>query len=329
MRKKIILLFIITFFTYIGAVKAEQTLECHYLRTDKSEVGVSTFYSMHLIFLPNNNNLELIDATSEIYYDDSCEKFYINQSGYTEEDAKYMCESSFEYDLYFRIAKIFSLKENSSCPEFIETEGDYYFLDVTAGSGRYKLQKVQKNNILSCSYENYKLFILNSRKFLFVDGERKEKVYFDFAVDDYSECPKNLYYRELNDGQIDVTDYSDDTSPQVIKKIDRVKYSCGNITGIPKKIPELTSLIVTVVQIAIPILLVIMGSLDLFKGITAQKDDEMKKGQQMFIKRLVVAVIIFFVVIIVKLLISVVAESTSTNIVDCIDCFIDNDCGEE
>ena len=101
------------------------------------------------------------------------------------------------------------------------------------------------------------------------------------------------------------------------------KVSCGNVTGIPEKIPELTSFAITVIQIAIPIVLVVMGALDLFKGLSAQKEDEIKKGQQMFIKRLIYAAIIFFVVVIAKLLISVVADSTtSNNIAECIDCFL-------
>ena len=101
------------------------------------------------------------------------------------------------------------------------------------------------------------------------------------------------------------------------------KVGCGNITGIPEKIPELTSFAITFIQIAVPIVLVITGSLDLFKGVTAQKEDEMKKGQQMFVKRLIYAAIIFFVIVVAKLLISVVADSTtSNNIAECIDCFL-------
>lgn len=104
------------------------------------------------------------------------------------------------------------------------------------------------------------------------------------------------------------------------------KVYCGNITGIPRKIPELTSYAMTLVQIAVPIIFVIVGSLDLFKGLTSQKDDEIKKGQQAFVKRLVIAVLIFFVVVIVKLVISVVAESSNANIVECMDCFLSNGC---
>lgn len=108
---------------------------------------------------------------------------------------------------------------------------------------------------------------------------------------------------------------------------DSTKFSCGNITGIPKKIPELTSYFVTVVQVLVPIVLVIMGSIDLFKGIIAQKEDEIKKGQQTFIKRLIVAALIFFVVVVVKFIVSLVADSTSSdNISNCIDCFLDGDC---
>lgn len=101
------------------------------------------------------------------------------------------------------------------------------------------------------------------------------------------------------------------------------KVGCGNVEGIPEKIPELTSFVIDVIQIAVPIVLIIMGSLDLFKGITAQKEDDIKKGQKIFIKRLIYAAIIFFVIIIVKFLISIVADATdSSNMSDCIDCFL-------
>lgn len=105
------------------------------------------------------------------------------------------------------------------------------------------------------------------------------------------------------------------------------KVSCGNITGIPKKIPELTSYFVTIIQVAVPVILIVMGSIDLFKGITSQKEDEIKKGQQTFVKRLIVAALVFFVVVVVKFIVSLVADSTSSdNISNCIDCFLDGDC---
>ena len=84
------------------------------------------------------------------------------------------------------------------------------------------------------------------------------------------------------------------------------KVQCGGIAEIPDK----------------------MGTIDLVKGVAAQKEDDIKKGQQMFIKRLIVGAIIFFVIVLSKFLISLVADSNEEkdNIVSCIDCFISGDC---
>lgn len=107
------------------------------------------------------------------------------------------------------------------------------------------------------------------------------------------------------------------------------KVSCGNITGIPAKIPELTSFAMTVVQVAVPVILVVLGTIDLLKGITSSKEEEIKKGQQTFIKRLILAAMIFFVVVIAKFFISLIADTDKANIVECIDCFVSNNCKEE
>ena len=103
-----------------------------------------------------------------------------------------------------------------------------------------------------------------------------------------------------------------------------------NITGceelipgvvIDAKIPNTVHTIIVVIKIAVPVLLVIFGMLDLFKGITAQKEDEIKKGQQLFIKRLIAAAIIFFIVSIVQLIVSFVS-SDEPGIMNCASCFI-------
>lgn len=105
------------------------------------------------------------------------------------------------------------------------------------------------------------------------------------------------------------------------------KTSCGNIESIPKKIPELTSWVVTLIQILVPVILVIMSMVDLVKALSSQKEDEIKKGQKVLIKRIILAVIIFLFVALIKLVVSVVASSTDTNnITDCIACFIDGKC---
>ena len=116
--------------------------------------------------------------------------------------------------------------------------------------------------------------------------------------------------------------------PKIVLAADKV--SCGNVTAIPKKIPELTSFFVTTAQVATAVILVILGSIDLFKGIASSKEEEIKKGQKTFVKRLIVAALVFFVTLIVKVLIGAIANSTTTNnIVGCMDCFLSNSCGND
>ncbi len=94
---------------------------------------------------------------------------------------------------------------------------------------------------------------------------------------------------------------------------------CGDVLGdvvIDDSIPNTVSLVIKVIQIAVPILLVVFGSIDLVKGLVAQKEDEIKKGQQVFIKRLIAGVLVFFVIALVKLVISAVSTD-SNNIMSC------------
>lgn len=106
--------------------------------------------------------------------------------------------------------------------------------------------------------------------------------------------------------------------------------SCGGnyVTKIPAALPKVVSMVYTIIQIVVPILLVIFGMIDLFKGITAQKEEELKKAQKLFIKRLISGALVFFVFVAVRLVISLVADNSGKNgidrIMDCAECFIEN-----
>ena len=102
-------------------------------------------------------------------------------------------------------------------------------------------------------------------------------------------------------------------------------YTCGGFEfgGL---LPYIVSTAVTLIQIGIPIILIIYGMMDLGKAVMAQKEDEIKKGQQTFIKRIIAAVIVFFVVVVVKLVISIIAPDDDNKITNCIECFVNGDC---
>ncbi len=106
--------------------------------------------------------------------------------------------------------------------------------------------------------------------------------------------------------------------------------SCGGgtIAKMNSTIPHLTSLIVDLIKIVIPVLLIIFGMLDFGKAVLAQKEDEIKKNQSLFIKRLMSAALVFFVFIIVELLFNIVAKDEDDGIWNCVNCFINEKCSE-
>lgn len=124
--------------------------------------------------------------------------------------------------------------------------------------------------------------------------------------------------------------YSDpNVLPQEPLENDFTTYSCGKseknneylMTGIPINVPKFTKFIYNFIQFLVPLTLIILGSIDLIKSITGGKEDEIKKGQQVFIKRLVSGALVFFSLAIVKFIVSAVSTESS-RIANCINCFI-------
>ena len=106
------------------------------------------------------------------------------------------------------------------------------------------------------------------------------------------------------------------------------KIQCGDFK-VPYIFVSIVNSVITIIKIAVPIIIIILGSLDLLKAVMAQKDDEIKKGQQTFIKRLIVGVVVFLVFAIVQMVIGLVApkkDSANINMWNCVDCFVNGDC---
>lgn len=99
-------------------------------------------------------------------------------------------------------------------------------------------------------------------------------------------------------------------------------YECGsmglNFSGM---LPNIVHIIITIIWIVVPILLVVFGLLDLAKAVMAQKEDEIKKGQQTLLKRAIAAIIVFFVIPLVSIIINFVSGEDDT-IMSCFNCFV-------
>ena len=104
----------------------------------------------------------------------------------------------------------------------------------------------------------------------------------------------------------------------------KAKYvDCGKVKHLPYKVIQLSNTIINILQIAVPIILIIMGSVDFVKAISSQKEDDVKKAQGMFIKRLVMGALVFFIFVIVKLIISIIGGNTD-GVWKCVECFVNN-----
>ena len=86
--------------------------------------------------------------------------------------------------------------------------------------------------------------------------------------------------------------------------------SCG--VEIPAAIANVVYVIYTSIKVAVPLLLILFGMIDLGKAVISQKEDDIKKQQNIFIKRLIAAALVFFVLAIVQLVVNLVDAGSGT-----------------
>jgi len=101
--------------------------------------------------------------------------------------------------------------------------------------------------------------------------------------------------------------------------------TCGLFNGDEDSITtisNLTSGAVFAIQVFVPIALIIMGMVDMGKAVMQQKEDDIKKAQQVFVTRLSAAAITFLVITVVKLVVGIVAGNNQSSLWECIDIFI-------
>lgn len=101
------------------------------------------------------------------------------------------------------------------------------------------------------------------------------------------------------------------------------KFSCGGLNDLAAPIANLISTVINSIKLITPVILIVFGLFDMFKATTSQKEDEMKKSQQLFVKRIISAVLVFFVVAVVQLSFKVLADASGDgSFMECITCFV-------
>lgn len=149
-------------------------------------------------------------------------------------------------------------------------------------------------------------------------------------------CPTNIYLNLLNeevtnDYQL-ITNYTWDTkkdskakSTDVFKHADcstsldleeSVYSSCSELlisTGLQEDIND----IMMIIRIAVPILLIVLISYDVFMSVLSGSDDKVKKNRDRIIKRVIIAIVIFFVPTLINLVFGLVNDIWGTNFDTC------------
>ena len=101
--------------------------------------------------------------------------------------------------------------------------------------------------------------------------------------------------------------------------------SCGEITDIPEALPILTSNLITLIKLFVPIILIIMGMLDFGKAMAANDDKAAAESRKKFIRRVIASVIIFLTVTIVQFALGVFGTLDNTTLAG-MNLFINGDC---
>ncbi len=86
--------------------------------------------------------------------------------------------------------------------------------------------------------------------------------------------------------------------------------SCGGLLPIVRVIKKG---LFPLVQLGIPIILIILGTIDLGKAVIASDEKEVKAAQSRLIKRFIYAALVFFIVTLVSVLMNMVAQGGEGN----------------
>ena len=90
------------------------------------------------------------------------------------------------------------------------------------------------------------------------------------------------------------------------------KTAAGDIcTGGISEAVGLAKMVIKVLQIAVPIGLIVMGTIDMAKAVIAGDEKKMKEAQKPFIKRIISAVIVFLIPFIVNLVMNLVTTGNN------------------
>ena len=100
---------------------------------------------------------------------------------------------------------------------------------------------------------------------------------------------------------------------------------CNDATPILR----IVGIVVFAIKIVVPIILIIVGMIDLAKAVAAKDEKDIKAAQQGLVKKAVSAVLVFLVVSIVGLLMGIVGEGKYKDCLPCVNNVFSKSCKDQ
>ena len=116
--------------------------------------------------------------------------------------------------------------------------------------------------------------------------------------------------------------FSSDSLGSMVTDLSYVK--CGSTTGIPRPLPQMTTIAYTLIMVGVPIILVASGVLTMVKAIASKDVEEIAKSKNKLIKKILSAAIVLLITSITRFVIYRITnnDSDAETAKSCLRCFL-------
>ncbi len=103
--------------------------------------------------------------------------------------------------------------------------------------------------------------------------------------------------------------------------------ACADVC-IPSDLAKLTTLVYNIIRIVVPLVLIIIGMVDMARAMIAKNQDEVKKAQQLLVKKAIAGAIVFLLLSLILWSVDILSSTSETDkdkgIVECINALFNN-----
>lgn len=114
----------------------------------------------------------------------------------------------------------------------------------------------------------------------------------------------------------------------LLDTIDTTQDLCDSL----RPVLRIVGYVLLLIKIAVPIMLIVVGVLDLMKATTEKDEKKIKDAQNMLVKRVIVAVLVFLVTTLVSVVMRIVGNTSYTKCMECINnptqCTVEEETGD-